>query len=245
MLSILDVHASYGKVTALFGISLKINEGELVALIGANGAGKSTTLRAVMGLVKVNSGSVDFQGESIRALSCRQIVSKGISLCPEGRRLWPAMTVKENLLLGALLRTDNSKVRADLDRMYDYFPILKSRAEQMAGSLSGGEQQMAAIARALMADPRLLMLDEPSLGLSPIVIEKVSEIIDDIHHSGTTILLVEQNAFLALNMSDRCYVLEVGQVAVEGASSELLQNEYVRSAYLGQKRSSSDSASNA
>ena len=236
MLKVEKIHASYGKVEALFGVSLEINQGEMVAIIGANGAGKSTTLRTIMGLVKVTSGQISLNGQRINGLSPRAVVSKGISLCPEGRRLWPEMTVKENIELGALLRRDKAEVGADLERMYAYFPVLKERQKQMAGSLSGGEQQMAAIARALMAKPKILMLDEPSLGLSPVFVEKVSEIIQEIHLAGTTILLVEQNAFLALKMSARSYVLEVGQVATSGLSADLMQNDYIRNAYLGRRK---------
>ena len=236
MLKVEKIHAAYGKVEALFGVSLEINQGEMVAIIGANGAGKSTTLRTIMGLVKVTSGQISLNGERINGLSPRAVVSRGISLCPEGRRLWPEMTVRENLELGALLRHDQAQVAEDMERMYAYFPVLKERNKQMAGSLSGGEQQMAAIARALMARPKILMLDEPSLGLSPVFVEKVSEIIMEIHKAGTTVLLVEQNAFLALQMSARAYVLEVGQVATSGVSAELMQNDYIRNAYLGRRK---------
>lgn len=236
MLKIEKIRAAYGKVEALFGISLEIREKEMVAIIGANGAGKSTTLRTIMGLVKVTSGQITLHGERIDGLSPRAVVARGISLCPEGRRLWPEMTVRENLELGALLRQDKPEVAADMERMYDYFPLLKERQKQMAGSLSGGEQQMAAIARALMARPKILMLDEPSLGLSPVFVEKVSEIIKEIHHAGTTVLLVEQNAFLALQMSARTYVLEVGQVATSGLSADLMKNDYIRTAYLGRRK---------
>jgi len=236
MLKIENIHAAYGKVEALFGISLEVKEREMVAIIGANGAGKSTTLRTIMGLVKVNAGQISFQGQRIDRLSPRAVVSRGISLCPEGRRLWPEMTVRENLELGALLRNNRAEVLADLERMYAYFPILKDRRNQMAGSLSGGEQQMAAIARALMARPKLLMLDEPSLGLSPVFVEKMSEMIKEIHQAGTTILLVEQNAFLALQMSARAYVLEVGLVSTSGLSAELIRDDYIRTAYLGRRK---------
>jgi len=237
MLKVEDVRAAYGKVEALFGVSLAVQEGEMVALIGANGAGKSTTLRTILGLVRLISGQITFRGERIDGLTPRAVVARGVSLCPEGRRLWPQMTVRENLELGALLRTDKAGIKADLERMYDHFPVLGDRQDQMAGSLSGGEQQMAAMARSLMSRPRLMMLDEPSLGLSPIFVEKMSEIVSEIHREGTTVLLVEQNAFLALRMSSRAYVLEVGRVAVEGGSSDLLRNDYVRNAYLGRRKS--------
>ncbi len=235
VLELEQVQSAYGKVMALFDVSLSIREKEMVALIGANGAGKSTTLRAIMGLVPIVSGAVRFMGKRIDGQPPRAIVKMGLSLCPEGRKLWPEMTVLENLELGAFSRGDREGSRKDLDKIFDYFPILRERQDQLAGSLSGGEQQMAAIGRALMSKPKLLMLDEPSLGLSPIVVEKVSGMIHQIHQAGTTVLLVEQNAFLALQISNRSYVLEVGRVALEGNSAELMQNEHVRKAYLGKK----------
>lgn len=235
MLEVEQVQSAYGKVMALFGISLAVREKEMVALIGANGAGKSTTLRTIMGLVPLVSGTIRFLGKRIDGLPPRVIVKMGISLCPEGRKLWPEMTVRENLQLGAFSRGDREAARKDLERIFDTFPILRERQDQLAGSLSGGEQQMAAIGRALMSNPRLLMLDEPSLGLSPIIMEKMSQMIGQIHQAGTTVLLVEQNAFLALQMSNRSYVLEVGRVAIEGNSAALMQDEHVRKAYLGKK----------
>jgi branched-chain amino acid transport system ATP-binding protein len=237
MLKVENIRTAYGKIEALFGVSMAIDDGELVALIGANGAGKSTTLKTILGLTPPGSGRITFMGRRIDGLSPRANGRLGIALCPEGRRLWPEMTVRENLELGALLRKDKGRVAQDLEQMYDYFPVLGERRNQMAGSLSGGEQQMAAMARALMARPRLLMLDEPSLGLSPILVEKMSEIISGIHQDGTTVLLVEQNAYLALTMSTRTYVLEVGLITVSGKSTDLLQNDYVRAAYLGKRRS--------
>jgi branched-chain amino acid transport system ATP-binding protein len=237
MLKVENIRTAYGKIEALFGVSMAIDDGELVALIGANGAGKSTTLKTILGLTPPGSGRITFMGRRIDGLSPRANGRLGIALCPEGRRLWPEMTVRENLELGALLRKDKGRVARDLEQMYDYFPVLGQRRNQMAGSLSGGEQQMAAMARALMARPRLLMLDEPSLGLSPILVEKMSEIISGIHQDGTTVLLVEQNAYLALTMSTRAYVLEVGLITVSGKSTDLLQNDYVRAAYLGKRRS--------
>jgi branched-chain amino acid transport system ATP-binding protein len=242
MLNFENVHAVYGNVEALFGVSLDVNEGELVSIIGGNGAGKSTTLQTILGMVRMTSGRIQFQGSRIDGLRPRKIVQQGIALCPEDRRLWPEMTVRENVLLGALLRSDKAEIHSDLNRMYSFFPILGERQEQLAGNLSGGEQQMAAIARALMARPKLLMLDEPSLGLSPIFTEKVAQIIGEIHQAGTTILLVEQNAFLALHMSDRTYVLEVGQVATSGSSSSLLKNDYIKEAYLGRKQATKTSS---
>jgi branched-chain amino acid transport system ATP-binding protein len=240
MLQVDKVQAAYGKITALFGISLGIQEKEMVALIGANGAGKSTTLRTILGLVPTVSGTIEFMGKKINGLPPKAIVRMGISLCPEGRKLWPDMTVRENLELGAFVRRDREGMKNDLENIFEYFPILKERQDQLAGSLSGGEQQMAAIGRSLMTSPNLLMLDEPSLGLSPIFVGKMSEIISNIHRAGTTVLLVEQNAFLALHMSDRTYVLEVGRVAIEGNSQNLMQNEHVRKAYLGRKVSAKD-----
>jgi branched-chain amino acid transport system ATP-binding protein len=235
MLEVERIESSYGKVRALFGVSLLVREKEMISLIGANGAGKSTTLRTIMGLIPRVSGTIRFMGKRIDGLRSRAIVRMGISLCPEGRKLWPEMTVRENLELGAFTRRDREGCRKDMERIYDYFPILRERQDQMAGNLSGGEQQMAAIGRALMSGPRLLMLDEPSLGLSPIFVEKMSQMVGQIHQGGTTILLVEQNAFLALRMSNRSYVLEVGRVATEGNSSDLMQDEHVRRAYLGRK----------
>jgi branched-chain amino acid transport system ATP-binding protein len=235
LLEVERAQSAYGKITALFDVSLAIREKEMVAIIGANGAGKSTTLRSVMGLVPLVSGTIRFLGKKIDGLAPRAIVKMGISLCPEGRKLWPEMTVRENLELGAFSREDREASRKDLERIFDSFPILRERQDQMAGSLSGGEQQMAAIGRALMSSPRLLMLDEPSLGLSPIMVEKMSEMVRRIHQAGTTVLLVEQNAFLALRMSSRSYVLEVGRVAIEGQSEDLIENEHVRKAYLGRK----------
>jgi len=235
MLEVEDIHSAYGKVKALFGVSLQVREKEMVSLIGANGAGKSTTLRAIMGLVPVISGQIRFMGKRIDGFSPRAIVRMGISLCLEDRKLWPDMTVRENLELGGFSRKDRKSCQKDLDRIFEYFPILRERQFQMAGSLSGGEQQMVAIGRALMSAPQLLMLDEPSLGLSPILVEKMKEMIMQIHRMGTTILLVEQNAFLALRLSDRSYVLEVGRVTIEGRSEDLIQNEHIRKAYLGKK----------
>ena len=235
MLEVDNVHVAYGKVNALFGISISIRGGEMVALIGANGAGKSTTLRSILGLVPPVTGTISFTGKRIDRAAPSTIVKMGISLCPEGRRLWPEMTVMENLELGAFVRKDNEAAKKDLIKIFEYFPILKERQNQMAGSLSGGEQQMAAIGRALMTRPKLLMLDEPSLGLSPIYVEKMAEIVMNIHKSGTAVLLVEQNAFLALKMTNRAYVLEVGKITIEGNSEDLIQNEHVRTAYLGKK----------
>lgn len=235
MLRLEKIQTAYGKIKALFEVSLAVQEKEMVALIGANGAGKSTTLRTILGLVHPTSGSIWFKEKRIDRLPTSEIVKMGISLCPEARKLWPDMTVRENLELGAFVRQEKEAIQKDLDQIFELFPILKERQDQMAGSMSGGEQQMTALGRALMSRPKLLMLDEPSLGLSPIYVEKVSDIIKEIHQSGTTVLLVEQNAFLALKISSRAYVLEVGRTAFEGPSQELMQNNYVKKAYLGRK----------
>lgn len=233
MLSLNGVVTYYGNIQALRGISLEVEEGEMVALIGSNGAGKTTTLRTISGLLPVHSGEVRFRGEPIHSIPPFQIIKKGIAHCPEGRRVWPDMTVFENLRMGAYLRRDLFEIRNDLEKMYELFPILRERQSQLAGSLSGGEQQMLAIARALMSKPKLLLLDEPSLGLAPIVVEKVAETITALNRAGATILLVEQNANLALAISSRAYVLQVGKIILSGVSKDLLVNEEVQKAYLG------------
>jgi branched-chain amino acid transport system ATP-binding protein len=233
MLSLNGVVTYYGNIQALRGISLEVGEGEMVALIGSNGAGKTTTLRTISGLLPVHSGEVRFRGEPIHSIPPFQIIKKGIAHCPEGRRVWPDMTVFENLRMGAYLRRDLFEIRNDLEKMYELFPILRERQSQLAGSLSGGEQQMLAIARALMSKPKLLLLDEPSLGLAPIVVEKVAETIAALNRAGATILLVEQNANLALAISSRAYVLQVGKIILSGVSKDLLVNEEVQKAYLG------------
>jgi branched-chain amino acid transport system ATP-binding protein len=233
MLSLNGVVTYYGNIQALRGISLEVEEGEMVALIGSNGAGKTTTLRTISGLLPVHSGEVRFRGEPIHSIPPFQIIKKGIAHCPEGRRVWPDMTVFENLRMGAYLRRDLFEIRNDLEKMYELFPILRERQSQLAGSLSGGEQQMLAIARALMSKPKLLLLDEPSLGLAPIVVEKVAETIAALNRAGATILLVEQNANLALAISSRAYVLQVGKIILSGVSKDLLVNEEVQKAYLG------------
>lgn len=233
MLSLNGVVTYYGNIQALRGISLEVKEGEMVALIGSNGAGKTTTLRTISGLLPTHSGEIRFRGEPIHSIPPFEIIRKGIAHCPEGRRVWPDMTVFENLRMGAYLRKDLLEVKNDLEKMYDLFPILKDRQNQIAGSLSGGEQQMLAIARALMSKPELLLLDEPSLGLAPIVVERVAETITSLNQAGTTILLVEQNAKLALMISSRAYVLQVGRIILFGYSKDLLVNEEVQKAYLG------------
>ena len=232
MLDISDLVCRYGKVDAIKGISLSVKQGQLVALIGANGAGKSTTLRAISGLLTVASGKMTFEGKDITRCSARDILARGIAHCPEGRRVFPYMTVEENLEMGAYLRRD-SGIEEDRDRIFAQFPRLAERRNQVAGTLSGGEQQMLAIGRALMSKPKLLMFDEPSLGLAPNIVEQVFEIIDGIRKSGTTVLMVEQNAYSALDMCDYAYLLEAGNIVLSGRGEKLVDNEHVREAYLG------------
>jgi branched-chain amino acid transport system ATP-binding protein len=229
-----NVHTYYGAIHALKGISLEVREGEVVTLIGANGAGKSTTLRSINGLNHPREGRIVFQGNDITNAAAHEIVKSGISQSPEGRKLFPRMTVKENLEMGAFQRTDKANFKEDLDRVYSLFPRLAERINQKAGTMSGGEQQMCAIGRALMARPKLLMLDEPSLGLAPIFVEKIFEIIEEINQQGTTILLVEQNALMALDAANRGYVLETGTVALADDAKALRENDRVRRAYLGE-----------
>ncbi|HEY3205389.1 MAG TPA: ABC transporter ATP-binding protein [Gaiellaceae bacterium] len=233
MLRLDDVHTYYGSIQALKGISLEVRDGEIVTLIGANGAGKSTTLRSINGLNTPRQGTIVFQGKDITRRSPHDIVEMGISQSPEGRRLFPRMTVLENLEMGAFQRKDRSSLKADLERVYSLFPRLAERKSQRAGTLSGGEQQMCAIGRALMAEPKLLMLDEPSMGLAPIFVEKIFEIVREINEQGTTILLVEQNALMALDAADRGYVLETGTVALADDAKRLRENEQVQKTYLG------------
>jgi branched-chain amino acid transport system ATP-binding protein len=233
VLEIRDMVCAYGQVTALKGVNLSVKAGQLVALIGANGAGKSTTLRAISGLVPPRSGSMIFEGEDITGASPQRVLTRGIAHCPEGRRVFPHMTVAENLDMGAYLRSDTSEIAADRDRIYGEFPRLAERRKQAAGTLSGGEQQMLAIGRALMSRPRLVMFDEPSLGLAPNIVERTFAIIRAIRDAGTTVLLVEQNAFAALEMCDHAYLLEAGRVVLSGAGTDLIENEHVRRAYLG------------
>ena len=233
MLEIRDLVCGYGGVMALRGISLEVKPGQLVALIGANGAGKSTALRAISGLVPPRSGSMIFDGRDITGARPPRVLGFGIAHCPEGRRVFPHMSVEENLMMGAYLRTDNTEIVADRDRIYADFPRLAERRRQAAGTLSGGEQQMLAIGRALMSRPRLIMFDEPSLGLAPNIVELTFAIIRRIRDAGTTVLLVEQNAFAALEMCDNAYLLENGQIVLAGRGAELIANEHVRTAYLG------------
>jgi len=231
MLELNDVHSFYGNIEALKGISIEVDEGEIVTLIGSNGAGKSTTLRSISGLTPPREGSIKFEGRELGETAPQEIVRLGISQAPEGRRCFARMTVRENLELGAYLRNDN--IDSDLDRVYDLFPRLKEREKQKAGTMSGGEQQMLAIGRALMAEPRLLLLDEPGMGLAPILVERIYQTIEEINDQGTTILLVEQNANSALDVSDRGYVLETGTIALTDKSSKLKENPEVQKAYLG------------
>ena len=232
LLKIEDIHVFYGAIHAIKGISFEVNEDEIVTLIGANGAGKSTTLNTIAGLLKPRSGKITFDGKDLSAIHTSKIVSLGMALCPEGRRIFQQMTVRENLEMGGYTRP-KTEIPASLDEMFQRFPRLKEREKQIAGTLSGGEQQMLAMARALMSKPKLLMLDEPSMGLAPILVEQIFEIIKELHGSGTTILLVEQNAQMALSIADRAYVLETGRITMEGEASELLHNDAVRKAYLG------------
>ena len=233
MLTVEGLVCRYGKVEAVRDLSIEVRQGELVTLIGANGAGKTTTLRAISGVLAPASGRIAFLGEDITRASARRILEMGIAHCPEGRRVFPHMTVAENLEMGCYLRRDTAAIAADLDRLYQRFPILAERRHQAAGTLSGGEQQMLAISRALMSRPRLVLFDEPSLGLAPNLVERTFEIIKGIRAEGVTVVMVEQNAFAALELSDRSYVLEQGRVALSGTGAELLDNPHVKSAYLG------------
>jgi len=233
VLELRDVDVSYGRVQALRGVSLTVDEGEIVALIGSNGAGKTTTLRTISGLVRPSTGEVLLRGQPIQGMGAEQIARLGVGHAPEGRRLFSRMTVRENLDMGAYSRKDRAGIRDDFERVFALFPRVKERSSQLAGSLSGGEQQMVAIGRALMARPTVLLLDEPSLGLAPIVVDSVFEVIREINQGGTTVLLIEQNALLALNTARRGYVLETGEVATQGPSQELLHSPDVQRAYLG------------
>ncbi len=235
LLHIDDLHVSYGGIEALKGISLDVIKGDIVTLIGANGAGKSTTLRAISGLVPIKSGTITYEGGVIDGQSPQQIVSEGICMVPEGRRVFPNLTVLENLRIGAYLRKDD--IQPDIEHVYDLFPRLKERSWQLAGTLSGGEQQMLAVGRALMMRPKLLMMDEPSLGLAPLVIKDIFRIIRTLHEEGITILLVEQNANAALRVADKAYVLETGSLGASGTGEELLNDPAVKEAYLGKARS--------
>jgi branched-chain amino acid transport system ATP-binding protein len=235
ILELEDVHTYYGAIHALKGVSIHVRAKEIVTLIGANGAGKSTTLRSINGLNRPRQGAIRFQGRDITNAPSHEIVKSGIALSPEGRRLFPRMTVLENLEMGAFQREDRGTFQEDLDRVYELFPRLHERRQQKAGTLSGGEQQMCAMGRALMARPRLLLLDEPSMGLAPIFVERIFEIVREINAQGTPVLLVEQNALMALDTAHRGYVLETGRIALEGPAKELRDNERVRKTYLGEE----------
>ena len=233
MLELIKVRVNYGQTQALRGISLSAREGTIVALVGPNAAGKTTTLKAITGLKPITEGEIHFEGRRIDRLDTSEIIRQGIALSPEGRRVFADLTLLENLRLGAYLRSNREEVRGDIERVYGYFPVLKKRARQISGTLSGGEQQMLAIGRALMAKPKYLLLDEPSLGLAPLVVKGIAGIIKQISGAGVSIILVEQNARMALRLSVYAYVLESGLVALEGKADELLHNDYVRKAYLG------------
>ena len=232
ILKVDDINVYYGSIHAIKGISFQVNEGEIVTLIGANGAGKSTTLNTVSGLLKPRSGLITFEGKGIVGIGASRIVSLGMALCPEGRRVFQQMTVRENLEMGGYSRP-NTEIPASLEDVFMRFPRLKEREKQIAGTLSGGEQQMLAMGRALMSKPKLLMLDEPSMGLAPILVEQIFDIIKELHNTGTTILLVEQNAQMALSIADRAYVLGTGKITISGPAAEVLADDRVREAYLG------------
>ena len=233
MLKIDNIHVYYGAIHALKGVSLEVHKGEIVTLIGANGAGKSTTLRTVSGLLAPKSGGISFLGENIAGMPAHEIVKRGISQVPEGRRIFAEMSVQENLEMGAFTRKDKAGVEKDFEIVYNRFPRLKERRKQQAGTLSGGEQQMLAMGRALMSRPKLLLLDEPSMGLAPLLIKEIFSIIEGINREGTTVLLVEQNANMALSIAHRAYVMETGRITLQGAAKELAASEDVRKAYLG------------
>ena len=236
MLKVNDLVVSYGGIEALKGISLEVPDGKIVTLIGANGAGKSTLLRSIIGLVKPDSGSITYGEKQLIGLNSQQIVENGINLVPEGRRVFPNLTVLENLQIGAYLRNDKDGIAEDIRWIYDLFPRLEERSWQMAGTLSGGEQQMLAVGRALMSRPKVLMMDEPSLGLAPLIIKDIFNIIQEINRQGMTILLIEQNANMALKIADIAYVLETGRITMTGSGKELLENPEIKAAYLGKKK---------
>ena len=234
LLEVRDLHVSYGAIQAVQGVSFEVNEGEVVALIGSNGAGKSTILRTISGLEKAKSGSIRFQDQELTKMKAHNIVRAGIAHVPEGRRVFPEMTVYQNLMLGAYTRKDAKEKAENLERVYTHFPRLRERAKQVAGTLSGGEQQMLAMGRALMSNPKLILMDEPSMGLSPIFVNEIFGIIETVAKEGKTVLLVEQNAKKALSIADRAYVLETGSITMEGPAKELMANDAIRKAYLGE-----------
>lgn len=236
MLEVKDLHVSYGGIKALRGINLEVPDGKIVALIGANGAGKSTLLRTISGLVKADSGSIVFDGKELLGLPINKICAEKVAMSPEGRRVFSDLSVQENLKIGAYLRNDKKDIEKDLAWVYELFPRLKERSWQMAGTLSGGEQQMLAVGRALMSRPKILMLDEPSLGLAPLIVQLIFDIIKEINKAGVTVLLVEQNANMALKTADIAYVLETGQIVLKGPGAEVMANPQVREAYLGKKK---------
>ncbi len=236
MLKIENLHVAYGGIKALRGISMEVPDGKIVTLIGANGAGKSTTLRTISGLVKASSGSILWNGEELLGKPIDKIISAGIAMSPEGRRVFADLTVLENLKIGAYLRKDKDGIEQDIQWVYELFPRLQERSWQLAGTLSGGEQQMLAVGRALMSRPKLMMLDEPSLGLAPLVVQDIFAIIREINRRGVTVLLIEQNANMALKIADLAYVMETGEITLSGTGTELLENEQVKEAYLGKKR---------
>lgn len=233
MLKVENLKVNFGGIEAVKGIDFEVKEGEIVTLIGSNGAGKSTTLRTISGLVKPSEGKITFEGNDITKIDSSEIVKRGITLCPEGRRIFPDMTVTENIKIGAYLRNDD--LINDIEKCHRLFPILKERGKQLAGTLSGGEQQMLAVARSLMSRPRIMMLDEPSLGLAPLIVQNIFNILKEINEEGVTILLIEQNANMALRLADKAYVLETGKIIMEGTGKELLDNPKIKEAYLGKK----------
>ena len=234
MLEVKDLHVSYGGIRALRGVNLEVPDGKIVTLIGANGAGKSTMLRTISGLVKAESGSVLYNGKELIGMPINKILEEGIAMVPEGRRVFTNLTVLENLKIGAYLRNDKAGIQKDIEWVYELFPRLQERSWQMAGTLSGGEQQMLAVGRALMSRPKLMMMDEPSLGLAPLVVKGIFDIIREINRQGVTVLLIEQNANMALKTADLAYVLETGAITLQGSGTELLTNEAIKKAYLGE-----------